>query len=147
MTYKYETQPCTRCGGSGHYSYCSAYGTVCFKCSGSGKQLTRAGDKARRKFEEVTRIAWSKPVAEVEVGDRVKSHSNDKGWRTVVEPGVSPDGSYTSNGVVIPSVTVHTTNLMIGMASTSTILSYRPLTEAEQSEIIACKGVTMEESA
>ena len=27
---------CTRCGGSGHYSFNLMYGTVCFKCGGSG---------------------------------------------------------------------------------------------------------------
>ena len=25
---------CTRCDGTGHYSYCSQYGTTCFKCGG-----------------------------------------------------------------------------------------------------------------
>jgi hypothetical protein len=29
---------CTRCGGSGHYSYCQMHGTTCFKCGGSGAQ-------------------------------------------------------------------------------------------------------------
>ena len=30
-------QTCGRCGGCGQYSYCQAYGTTCFQCSGSGK--------------------------------------------------------------------------------------------------------------
>lgn len=30
---------CKRCGGSGHYSYNSLDGTVCFGCRGSGKEL------------------------------------------------------------------------------------------------------------
>ena len=29
---------CSRCGGSGHYSYNPMYGTVCFSCRGSGIQ-------------------------------------------------------------------------------------------------------------
>jgi hypothetical protein len=29
---------CGRCGGSGHYSYCSMYGTTCFGCRGSGNR-------------------------------------------------------------------------------------------------------------
>jgi hypothetical protein len=33
-------KPCTRCGGSGRYSYCTAYGSTCFKCSGNKLQLT-----------------------------------------------------------------------------------------------------------
>jgi hypothetical protein len=30
---------CSRCHGSGNYSYCQRYGTTCFKCGGSGKTL------------------------------------------------------------------------------------------------------------
>ena len=32
---------CTRCGGSGHYSYCQTHGTTCFGCGGSGKGLPK----------------------------------------------------------------------------------------------------------
>ncbi len=32
---------CSRCGGSGRYSYCQMYGDRCFGCSGSGKGLPR----------------------------------------------------------------------------------------------------------
>lgn len=31
------TRPCGRCGGSGHYSYCERWGTICFGCGGSGQ--------------------------------------------------------------------------------------------------------------
>lgn len=27
---------CTRCKGTGHYSYCPRYGTTCFRCDGNG---------------------------------------------------------------------------------------------------------------
>lgn len=33
------TVTCTRCGGSGHYSFNLTNGSVCFGCSGSGKKL------------------------------------------------------------------------------------------------------------
>jgi len=32
---------CSRCGGSGHYSYNQMYGTVCFKCNGMKYLLPR----------------------------------------------------------------------------------------------------------
>jgi hypothetical protein len=35
------TTECSRCGGSGHYSYCQMYGTTCFGCSGSGKMVVK----------------------------------------------------------------------------------------------------------
>ena len=30
---------CTRCGGSGNYSYCQRFGTKCFKCDGNKQQV------------------------------------------------------------------------------------------------------------
>jgi len=48
---RYETETCSRCGGSGHYSYNQRTGTTCFKCLGSGLQRTRRGAKARTAVE------------------------------------------------------------------------------------------------
>lgn len=31
--------PCKRCGGSGSYSYCSHYGTICLRCRGDGVEM------------------------------------------------------------------------------------------------------------
>ena len=31
--------PCKRCGGSGSYSYCSHYGTICLRCRGVGAEM------------------------------------------------------------------------------------------------------------
>ena len=31
--------PCKRCGGSGSYSYCSHYGTICLRCHGAGVEM------------------------------------------------------------------------------------------------------------
>jgi hypothetical protein len=42
----FETKTCSRCGGSGSYSYCQMYGSTCFGCSGSGRQLTKRGKAA-----------------------------------------------------------------------------------------------------
>lgn len=57
-----ETVTCTRCCGTGRYSYCQTYGSTCFKCHGSGKQYTKRGLAAamwlkaqkRRKGSEIT---------------------------------------------------------------------------------------------
>ena len=38
-----ETVPCSRCGGSGQYSYCSMYGSTCFKCGGAKRVFTKRG--------------------------------------------------------------------------------------------------------
>ncbi len=36
---------CTRCGGSGKFSWCAMYGDICFGCKGTGKQVVRAYTK------------------------------------------------------------------------------------------------------
>lgn len=41
-----ETRVCGRCGGTGHYSYCSMYGTRCFGCSGAKAKYTKRGAAA-----------------------------------------------------------------------------------------------------
>jgi hypothetical protein len=43
---KLETETCSRCGGSGKYSYCQMYGDTCFKCRGAGKVYTKRGQAA-----------------------------------------------------------------------------------------------------
>ena len=43
----FENKTCSRCGGSGKFSYCSMYGSVCFKCHGDGVVLTKKGRAAQ----------------------------------------------------------------------------------------------------
>ena len=43
----FENVTCSRCGGSGNYSYCQMYGTTCFKCAGDGATLTARGKAAQ----------------------------------------------------------------------------------------------------
>jgi hypothetical protein len=42
-------EPCTRCGGSGSYSYCQMYGTRCFGCNGGGTMLPKITPALLRK--------------------------------------------------------------------------------------------------
>lgn len=64
----FENRTCSRCGGSGEYSYCSMYGRVCFKCGGNGVVLTKRGRVAQNWLNARKR----KPVGEVVIGDRVR---------------------------------------------------------------------------
>lgn len=67
MTTIFETETCTRCGGTGHFSYNQITGTTCFKCNGGRMQFTKRGAAAsawlRKRLET--------PVSEIKVGDRV----------------------------------------------------------------------------
>jgi len=82
----FESVSCTRCGGSGSYSYCSSYGTRCFKCGGSGKVYTKRAKVAL----EYLRSLRIKPTnaSEVKVGDKVWQESymfgGKAGWCKVL---------------------------------------------------------------
>lgn len=39
-----ELRACTRCHGSGEYSYCEMYGRKCFQCHGKGKMFPTTSD-------------------------------------------------------------------------------------------------------
>lgn len=55
-TITYEATECSRCGGTGHYSYNQMDGTRCFKCGGSKKQLTKRGKAAKAFADELLDI-------------------------------------------------------------------------------------------
>lgn len=53
MQIKYETKTCSRCGGSGKFSYNLTHGNKCYGCGGSGVQLTKRGKAARAYATEI----------------------------------------------------------------------------------------------
>jgi DnaJ-class molecular chaperone len=71
-----ETTTCTRCCGTGQYSWCSAHGSRCFKCGGSGKALTKRG-AATNAFIKSLRSTET-IVSELKVGDYVKPAGENK---------------------------------------------------------------------
>lgn len=67
MKINFDKTECSRCGGSGHFSYNAMDGTRCYGCSGSGKKFTRLGRKAYDVFVASLTIT----VDELKVGDVV----------------------------------------------------------------------------
>lgn len=63
----FENVCCSRCGGSGNFSYCQMYGTTCFKCAGAGRTLTKRGAAAQAWLNAQKR----KLGAEVKVGETI----------------------------------------------------------------------------
>src|ERR1035437_5573481 len=53
----FENETCSRCGGSGNYSYCATHGTRCFKCHGLKVVLTKRGAVAQRYLVELQTVA------------------------------------------------------------------------------------------
>jgi len=96
----FDSRTCSRCGGSGTYSFTPMYGSTCFKCGGtprvpgSGYQLTSAGAKAYAAWidgntEEVTGSA-------LVVGDTI-FYDGRRRLVKAIEHGAF--GSSMSNGV------------------------------------------------
>jgi hypothetical protein len=69
----FATESCSRCGGSGQYSYCQMYGTRCFKCGGAGWQFTKRGKADYERWRAAVDAITTKPVTELRVGDSAKA--------------------------------------------------------------------------
>src|SRR5215467_1087703 len=54
---EFESEICSRCGGSGHYSYCQMWGTICFKCKGRKRVYTKRGAAAALYLENLRKKA------------------------------------------------------------------------------------------
>lgn len=67
----FESKPCSRCGGSGHYSYCQMYGTVCFKCGGKGGVLTKRGAAAQNFLNDMRSVE----AKDLKVGDVIRQEN------------------------------------------------------------------------
>ena len=63
----FESKTCSRCGGSGKFSWCQMHGDTCFGCGGNGLQLTKRGKVAQAWFNAKKK----KPACEVKVGERI----------------------------------------------------------------------------
>jgi hypothetical protein len=100
-----ERETCSRCGGSGHYSYCQRFGTTCFKCSGRKEVYTKKGAAALAYLKSLR----SRPASEVKVGDQIKvtgvtmSGMVFDQWMLVREiaPAVQ-EGSSLKDGIMVP---------------------------------------------
>lgn len=64
----FETETCSRCGGTGEFSYCQMYGRTCFRCGGKRITLTPRGAAASNYLKELRSV----PAAEIKIGDRIK---------------------------------------------------------------------------
>jgi len=70
MKTHFETETCSRCHGSGKYSYCERFADICFKCGGAKVVLTSRGAAAKAYLENLC----SKPASALQVGERVLVH-------------------------------------------------------------------------
>lgn len=102
MTYEmtsplgFEVKTCSRCGGSGQYSYNQIDGSRCYGCNGDKIQHTKRGKAAKLFYVESLKLM----PENIKVGQRI---DNGCGKYTVAEiVGVEQSGAYIKNGVAIP---------------------------------------------
>ena len=102
----FEIQACTRCGGSGEYSYCESYGTKCFKCSGKKICFTAKGAAASAFYNESLKV----PLGTLAIGDLIRIEHFTLGvayFAPITEIGISdskrlmPDGTWESIGLAV----------------------------------------------
>lgn len=94
---KFETEICSRCGGTGSYSYNQIDGSRCFKCHGQRLTYTARGRAAVLWFRE----RRSAPAGMLKVGDRINVPGIGKFRIATIEPdtksigkSLQPDGSW-----------------------------------------------------
>ncbi len=67
-TSRFETRVCSRCGGSGEYSFNPRHLTMCYGCRGTGRQYTKAGAAAAALLTEKLSVM----AAELQPGQQVR---------------------------------------------------------------------------
>lgn len=98
-TTQFEHITCTRCDGTGHYSYCQMHGTRCFKCGGNGWTYTARGQAAREYYESLL----TKPAADIVIGDKIYCEPSpvwSGGWWTVETITKLDNGVLVFNGTL-----------------------------------------------
>lgn len=96
----FETTVCSRCGGSGHYSFSLIHGTMCYGCNGSGVKFTKRGKAATEYFQNLMMV----PVEELKVGNAIRFFSQDRKFKEIVAIDEGTDaelGESTVLGIVL----------------------------------------------
>jgi len=118
----FETTTCSRCGGSGSYSFNLMDGDRCYGCSGTGQKLTKRGAAARAFFV----ASQEMPVAELRVG--MFLWDNTFGARAKFLPilSIAPtSGGQLINGAVQPSVVISTSRSGLVVWAEGTVRAVR----------------------
>lgn len=105
MMIVYERKECSRCGGTGRYSYNALHGSMCYGCNGRGRALSKRGLAAKRAVTASTR-PLDLPPWDLLPGDtlrRGRLHAGDAGdaMRDTVEVVSAVRGPNNTADVVV----------------------------------------------
>ena len=151
-TVTFETTTCSRCGGTGHYSFNQMTGTACFKCNSGGrggpmmgKQFSRAGAAARKAYDAAYDAACRQvPVASLQPGDRVLAPTRRKA--TVVSTKIVSKSRKIGTGPWICDVVVEYLRTSMSYSVSTSVTVVTP--EAHQAgvdRVRRLKGATITE--
>lgn len=116
----FETEICSRCGGTGEYSYCQSHGTTCFKCKGKKITLTKRGEAAQKYLIELQ----TKLASEVQEGETI-SVSGYKGKVKKVGPETSIMDFIEGEFKINPNrISIELENISIGTFKTCKVRLY-----------------------
>lgn len=76
---QFESKTCSRCGGSGHFSFNLMHGTMCYGCQGTGLQYTKRGLAAKEYFRNLMMV----PVEELKIGQAIQLFTTDKYFKPI----------------------------------------------------------------
>lgn len=108
MRIVYDREPCTRCGGCGEYSWCQMHGTKCFKCGGSGQQLTKHAKSAKAAVESFFAERFTRDARDLTPGVQIRDNGR---WYRLTS--ITPEGSDCNAGLDqetgywVPCMTLH----------------------------------------
>ena len=122
MQLSYDSQTCTRCAGSGHYSYNQINGTTCFGCNGSGQKDSKRGAATRTFMNNLLTMN----VSDLPIGVRFTIPNMYQGIYSVaaISDPVQSGWSQSGDGPKIPSYRVTITTgkgLTIGLSLSGTV--------------------------
>ena len=116
MSKHFEMETCSRCHGSGQYSYCERYGTTCFKCHGNKTVLSKRGAAASAYLTKLC----TKLASELVIGDRIASDRMTDGgslYACIATVTAIESTNDSQSGTTKDGVTTWTTHKMIAVTS------------------------------
>lgn len=124
-TRTFESETCSRCGGTGKHSFCQMYRDRCFKCAGKGYTYTTRGAAALA----FLRGLMETPVLEIKPGDKALY---DGKYRTVLSITPSQSFSVAADGSKIQYLDINFEKMRGGVFPDMTL----PVKGANHAELV-----------
>ncbi len=110
--YGFPITTCTRCGGTGEYSYNQRFGTVCFKCQGTRLMVAKHAQEAWSSYLDFVENRKRVTVQNMQIGDLV---AHNKKWcevKMIVATDQSCGKSY-ENDVLVSTTFYYMVTLLV----------------------------------